>query len=136
VRDANSDDSDANMRPLVTCVTPPPTPPLVPPTPYIANCVTNPPAANLLCPTCGVALPNAASTVVLGEVTSHLHGAAGSAPDAAGTAHPMTGQAPSNVLLLSPVAGISFGQAPFLWPLFAGFDVAALAALGLVIKKV
>jgi hypothetical protein len=47
----------------------------------------------------------------------------------------MMGQAPSNVLLLSPVAGISFGQAPFLWPLFVGLDVAALVMLCLVIKR-
>jgi hypothetical protein len=47
----------------------------------------------------------------------------------------MMGQAPSNVLFLSPVAGLSFGQAPFLWPLFLGLDVAALVVLGLVVKR-
>jgi hypothetical protein len=71
---------------------------------------------------------------VLSEVTSHLNNASGSAPQT-GTA-PMMGQAPSNVLLLSPVAGISFGQAPFLWPLFVGLDVAALVVLGLVLKRI
>jgi hypothetical protein len=37
--------------------------------------------------------------------------------------------------VISPVAGLSFGKAPFLWPLFAVLDVFAVAAVALVVRR-
>jgi hypothetical protein len=39
--------------------------------------------------------------------------------------------APPGVEQLTPLAGISFGQAPYLWPLFLLLDV--MAAVGVVV---
>jgi len=36
---------------------------------------------------------------------------------------------------LTPLAGISFGQAPYLWPLFLLLDVIAAGAVILAIRK-
>jgi hypothetical protein len=36
---------------------------------------------------------------------------------------------------LTPIAGISFGKAPYLWPLFILLDVIAAAAAVLVVRK-
>ncbi|MBV8302169.1 MAG: hypothetical protein JOY68_09640 [Candidatus Dormibacteraeota bacterium] len=42
----------------------------------------------------------------------------------------LLGTAPPDVLSLLPIAGLNFGNAPFLWPAFAALD--ALTAAGLV----
>jgi hypothetical protein len=36
---------------------------------------------------------------------------------------------------LTPLAGISFGQAPYLWPLFVLLDVVAAGAVLLAVRK-
>jgi hypothetical protein len=42
---------------------------------------------------------------------------------------------PPPVEQLTPLAGISFGQAPYLWPLFLLLDVVAAVAVVLVVRK-
>lgn len=42
---------------------------------------------------------------------------------------------PPSVLALGPASSISFGKAPFLWPLFAGLDVLGLGAVVWVVRK-
>lgn len=54
-----------------------------------------------------------------------------STPSATG----ITVQAPPAIVQLSPIAGISFGRAPFLWPLFVGLDILGLVAVALVLRR-
>jgi hypothetical protein len=42
---------------------------------------------------------------------------------------------PPPVVQLTPLAGINFGQAPYLWPLFLLLDVIAAGAVVLVVRK-
>jgi hypothetical protein len=42
---------------------------------------------------------------------------------------------PVAVEQLSPLAGISFGRAPYLWPLFVLLDVIAACAVVLAVRK-
>jgi len=60
-------------------------------------------------------------------------GAADSA--AGGTAASLDLAAPSAIALTSPGSGLSFGKAPFLWPLFIGLDVLAMAGVAFVLRK-
>jgi len=39
------------------------------------------------------------------------------------------------VLAIGPGTAISFGKAPFLWPLFAALDVMGLAAVVTVVRR-
>ncbi len=54
---------------------------------------------------------------------------------AGGTTSSLLIPAPPAVQLSSPVAGISFGRAPFLWPLFVVLDALALIAVVIVLRK-
>ena len=56
-------------------------------------------------------------------------------PAAGGTTASIDLAAPAALALTSPGAGLSFGKAPFLWPLFIGLDVLAIAAAGFVLRK-
>ncbi len=42
---------------------------------------------------------------------------------------------PPPVDQLTPLAGISFGQAPYVWPLFVLLDVIAAAAVVLLVRR-
>jgi hypothetical protein len=47
----------------------------------------------------------------------------------------LNGNPPPPVEQLTPLAGINFGQAPYLWPLFLLLDVIAAGAVVLVVRK-
>jgi hypothetical protein len=42
---------------------------------------------------------------------------------------------PPPVEQLTPLAGISFGQAPYLWPLFILLDLAAVGAVVVLVRR-
>src|SRR5437588_1847487 len=56
-------------------------------------------------------------------------------PAAGGTTAGIDPAAPAALALTSPGAGLSFGKAPYLWPLFIGLDVLAIAAAVFVLRK-
>jgi hypothetical protein len=43
---------------------------------------------------------------------------------------------PPPIELTSPVSGIAFGRAPFLWPLFAALDALLCAGIVVVVRRV
>lgn len=62
-------------------------------------------------------------------------GVGGGGAAVGGTGARLNLPAPPAIELTSPVAGLTFGKAPFLWPLFAVLDVLAMAAVGFVLRK-
>ncbi len=71
---------------------------------------------------------------------SHAGGSGGSvsaATDTVGAPHSvgLSVRPPLPVEQLTPLAGISFGQAPYLWPLFLLLDVIAAAAVVLLVRR-
>ena len=70
-----------------------------------------------------------------GSLFGSVTGGSGADPAAGGTAAGIVLAAPSAVALTSPGSGLSFGKAPFLWPLFIGLDVLAIAAAVFVLRK-
>ncbi len=132
---------------------PTPTPPSIPPAPS-----ASPPgvpgngSVPVVCPpTCPATTPGAtpgnAGKAPSGSLTPRAAGVGGGPPPAFGSAAPGASSAtstisvpqsvglsmtpPSPVEQLTPLAGISFGHAPYMWPLLVILDV--LAAVGLVL---
>ena len=72
-----------------------------------------------------------------GGSSSGAGGADSGAATAGGTSDTvgLTLAPPPPIEQLTPLAGISFGQAPYLWPLFLVLDIGAAAAVGLAVRK-
>lgn len=138
---------------VVLCLpTPPPTTPPTLPIPPV--CVTACVPANGGTPNPGGGTPapgtqtgggqapasSSPAAVVPGPASS---GGGGTRPGAGlGAAHggaaPLGGldlAQPAPVEQLTPLAGISFGQAPYVWPLFLILDVFAAAAVAIAVRK-
>jgi hypothetical protein len=78
---------------------------------------------------------SSSSAVAQGRAASQ---SAPAALSTVGSPHSATGLSlagPPPVEQLTPLAGISFGEAPYLWPIFALLDVIAAAAVVLVVRK-
>lgn len=117
----------------------------------INNPVNNNPAAPNHPPTTGTSGSSGATTSFANGVTSDPTAAgAGVGTDLIGVGLPGStlisggfGPASAGLQLsppppveqLSPLAGIFFGQAPYLWPLFVILDVAAAAAVAVVVRR-
>jgi hypothetical protein len=128
---------------------PVPTPTLPVPTPCVLNC---PPTQSPGCTSnCGTGngggnsgnqtTATPAPGTVTGTAPGSTGGNSGSGSGGSGgtavntTPGAITIQPPPAVETLSPVAGISFGKAPFLWPLFIALDFLGLGAVVLVLRK-
>jgi hypothetical protein len=136
--------------PVPTPTLPVPTPTLPVPTPCLfqcppthspgctSNCTgggNNPAGNNGTQPTATPAPGSVTGTVPTSPGSNSGGGeGSGSAVDPA-TPGAITIQPPGAVETLSPVAGISFGKAPFLWPLFIVLDFLGLGAVVLVLRK-
>jgi hypothetical protein len=66
-----------------------------------------------------------------GSASSRAAGATVSPPRPGG----LSLSPPPPVAQLTPLAGISFGQAPYLWPLFLLLDVIAASAVVLLVRR-
>jgi translation initiation factor IF-2 len=149
--------------PVPPTVPPLPTlPPLHPPTAPPLNPPTVPPVGSACPPTCPGGGGNSQSptaSVIAGVGGGGSNpGGGGSSPGAAGNQPGASGRGgsagvspgsitsiaepgvitlaqPAAVEPLTPVGGISFGQAPYLWPLFLLLDVIAAGAVVIAVRK-
>jgi hypothetical protein len=132
---------------LCSTPTPIPTPTLPITTPCLLHCPPPPsPGCTVNCGNGGgndpggnnghpsTATPAPGTVTTIPGSTASGGGGGGTAVDPA-TPGAITIQPPPAVETLSPVAGISFGKAPFLWPLFIVLDFLGLGAVVLVLRK-
>lgn len=130
---------------------PPVLPPVTAPSPLCSvtnSCPTSPPindpgtntsprtgsGGTNATPSTGVPTPGAAGTV---PGASSPSGGLPSALDRVATlaAAGLDIATPPPVVQLSPLAGISFGRAPYLWPMFLLLDLVAAGAVVLVVRR-
>lgn len=127
-----------------------PTPPPVPSSvggvtvPCVTSCTPSSPGGGTTNPTNGggnqTSAQGAGGTPGTSTTGSGSGGTSGTGSGGIATAgssghNGLNGNPPPPVEQLTPLAGINFGQAPYLWPLFLLLDVIAAGAVVLVVRK-
>lgn len=107
-------------------------------TPCLVNCA--PPTDNpglstsTPAPSAGTPQPDPGAAISPGAAGGAAGGSSGGRGSSSSAGGLNIGPPPS-VLAIGPGTAISFGKAPFLWPLFAALDILGLAAVVTVVRK-